>query len=436
VRAAGLGLWSGVGINVSAMIGVGIFISAGFMAETMGPAQILLAWVVGGLLAMAGARAYAELAALVPRSGGEYRFLSELLHPWLGCMAGWASLLAGFSAPVAASAKALVPFAGTLAPGLELTHAAAALIVAVTLLHALDLGVSRRAQDALASAKVLLIAGFVAVGLLLGRHALPADTPPGAAGIGLVRNFMEQLVFVIYAYLGWNTAAYAAEEFRDPRRTVPRSMVLGAAAVTVIYLLINWIFVANPAPAGAAPFAEIDASRITLGHIVTVDLIGPVGGQVMSVLVIVSLASAISAMTLVGPRVYQAMARDGFLPRVFAGAPGRPPRFAVLLQGALALVLFYTHELGELVADVSAVLTLTSALAVATLYRLRFGRAQPPRPGAVPLACATLFIVVSAWVLVFQVTRSRPGNLVLWLALLVVAATLGHLARRRGRPAA
>src|SRR5512143_1229569 len=145
------------------MIGTGVFVSAGYMAAKMTFGAILLAWLVGGVLAMAGARAYAAVAELVPRSGGEYRYLSDLVHPWLGYIAGWTSLLAGFSAPVALSAATAGPFAATLVPGLDPRLFGAAIIVATTLVHAFDLGLSRFVQNGLAVVKMVLVFGFVAV---------------------------------------------------------------------------------------------------------------------------------------------------------------------------------------------------------------------------------------------------------------------------------
>src|SRR5215470_3478916 len=158
-----LGLLSGIGVNVGTMIGTGVFVSAGFMAASMSFGVILLAWLVGGVAAMCGARAYAAVAELVPRSGGEYRYLSDLVHPWLGYVAGWTSLIAGFSAPVAAAAASAGPFAETLFPGLNPQLFAAAIVVGITLVHAFDLGVSKLVQDALALVKVVLVIGFIVV---------------------------------------------------------------------------------------------------------------------------------------------------------------------------------------------------------------------------------------------------------------------------------
>src|SRR5262245_22684352 len=173
-----LGLWTGVGIVVSNMIGAGVFLSAGFMAQDMGPGTLLFAWVVGAVIALAGTQAYGAVSHLVPRSGGEYRFLSELFHPALGYLAGWGSLLLGFPAPVAVDAAAAGAFAGTLVPGLDAKLVGAALIVVLTMLHAAGLSLSKWTQNLLVGIKAALLLGFVAVGLAFGHNSWPTWTPP------------------------------------------------------------------------------------------------------------------------------------------------------------------------------------------------------------------------------------------------------------------
>jgi APA family basic amino acid/polyamine antiporter len=415
------GLWSGVGVNIGVMIGTGVFVSAGFMAETLTPPLILLAWVVGGALAMAGARAYAHIAAIVPRSGGEYRFLTDLVHPWAGTLAGWTSIVAGFAAPVASGAATAGFFAETVHASLDPTLVGAAIIAGNTLVHAFHLGVSKLAQDALAATKVLLVAGFIAAGLALGSLELPALAPLRPPG-DPTASFMAQLVFVMYAYTGWSSAVYAAEEYRDPARTVPRTMVIAAAAVMVIYLAVNWVLVANLDGETARRFLAADAGRITLAHLVAERLLGPAGGRIMSALVVLVLVSSVSSMTLVGPRVYQVMARDGFLPRALAGAAHRTPVLSVLLQGGLALAIFFTHTLAELIGNITVLLTIVSALTAAALFRAR------PRPPPAVLAAAVVYIAVSVWMLVAVFARD-PRALV-WPAALVAASTAAYLALR------
>lgn len=434
-----LGLWPGVGLVAANMIGAGVFLSAGFMAQDMGPGPILLAWVVGAALAMAGARAYAAVAELVPRSGGEYRYLSELVHPVLGYLSGWASLLVGFSAPVAVDALAAGAFASAVFPGLRATPTAVALVWILTLLHLAGLEASARTQNALVAVKAVLLVAFVAVGLGAGSHAWPTWRPPsGGAGFPL-GPFVSSLFFVAFAFSGWNAVVYAAEEFRVPERTVPRAMIVGCALVAVLYLLVNWIFVANLSP-GQASQVVLDYVRekdqATLAHAVMRQLVGAGAARVMSLFTVAVFLSAMSAMIFVGPRVYAAMARDGFLPRVLAGREGRPPVGAILLQAALSTAIVFTHSLRDVLGNVGAVLVLFSALTALGLFRVALAPAGRPRPRPLALAAAAVYVGFSGWMLWFAFRGST--HLVAWLgaiALVGVAAYLGSPGRRRASAA-
>lgn len=419
------GLWSGTGLVVANMIGAGVFLSTGFMAQSLPPAHILLAWVVGAALALCGARAYAEVALRVPGSGGEYRYLSALLHPALGALAGWASLLVGFSAPIAVDALAAGAFARAVFPALPPLGVAVGLVIALTLLHALRLDVSTRAQGALVAIKVLLVVGFVAVGVASGSLAWPEWSPPsGPPAAFPLSDFMGSLFFIAFAFSGWNAATYAAGEFRSPERDVPRAMLFGCLGVGALYLALNYLFVANLSPADGAIVFRYDAEQVTLGHAVMRRWAGEGAARAMSAVIVLLFVSAMSAMILLGPRVYAAMARDGVLPRALAGKDGRPPTGAVLLQGALALALVFTHSLQEALSNVGAILVLFSALTAAGVFRLQ--------PGAAPAAkaAAVVYVLSSAWMLYFGVKRNP--TLFLWV-LAAAALALGYDAWRRRR---
>ncbi|MGB5268802.1 MAG: amino acid permease, partial [Polyangiales bacterium] len=271
-----LGLWSGVGLVVANMVGAGVFVSAGFMSQELSAGWILAAWGIGGLLAMAGARTYAEAAVMIPRSGGEYRYLSELLHPAVGYLAGWASLLVGFSAPMAISAFAAAAFAFAVFGLPDARLGATGLIVVLTLFHSAGLELSKWTQNGLVVLKGLLMLAFVTLGLWLGETQWPSWAPPNEPA-SLALSFASSLFFVAYAFSGWNAAAYAAEEFRAPRRDVPRAMLIGCALVAVAYILVNWILVANLSPERAQVVFEYEEARVTLGHIVAQDLLGELG---------------------------------------------------------------------------------------------------------------------------------------------------------------
>jgi len=431
-REQGFGLWTGVGIVASSMIGTGVFLSAGFMAQDLGPGLILLAWCVGSVVALAGARAYGALARQVPRSGGEYRYLHDLFHPALGYFAGWVTLLVGFSAPVAVNARAASAFADTLVPVPDQQWLASTLVVALTLFHALHLATSRWTQDVLALVKAVLVLAFAALGLAAGSHAWPTWTPPQATPGFPFGAFATGLFFVAFAFSGWNGAVYVTEEFRRPKRDVPRAMLLGCALVATLYVLVNWVFVANLSPERAAVVFRYEAERVTLGHLIAADVLGPAGGKAMSLLALLSFVSAMSAFILTGPRAYAAMAADGFLPRVLMAREGHPPVGSVLLQGVVTLLLLHTHELRDILQNVGAILTLLSALTAAALVRVWWRPAGRPRPDALSLTAALVYVVAAAWMFYFGFRRSP--QLGLWLAVIAGASAAAYGLTRWLRP--
>jgi basic amino acid/polyamine antiporter, APA family len=433
-RDEGLGLGTGVGLVAANMIGSGVFVTAGFMAQELGPGLILAAWVAGTAAALAGARAYAEIARAIPRSGGEYRYLSRLWHPFLGVLAGWASLLIGFSAPIAAAALAAGHFVRTLVPGAPPRAVGAALLALITLAHAVGFAWSRRTQDALVVAKAALLVGFVAVGLAHSPLAWPAWEPPRPAA-STALAFTNSLFFVAFAFSGWNAAAYAAAEFRRPERDVPRALLIGCGLVGALYLAINWVFVASLTPAQAAVVLTDPHQQVTLGHVVMRAALGEAGGRAMSVLTLVALASSVSAMVFVGPRVYAAMAGDGVLPAALAAREdGHPPAGSVVLQGAIAMVILLTHTLQQVLANVGAVLTLFAALTALGVFRI--GRLGPgAAPAGLAARAAAALYAASAMVLL-AVGYGNSLTLVLWTAGVLAPAAVFYFVRRPpARPA-
>lgn len=427
-RRVSLGLGSGIGLVVANMIGAGVFLSTGFMAQEMTAGWVLGAWAVGAVLALAGARTYAEVALLIPRSGGEYRYLSDLLHPAVGYLAGWASLLVGFSAPMAISAFGAAAFAFAVLGSGDVRLGASVLIAGLTLFHAFGMRTSKWTQNTLVIAKGLLILAFVGLGLSLGDNRWPdwAPTEP-PSDIGL--SFATSLFFVAYAFSGWNAAAYAAEEFEAPRRDVPRAMLIGCALVGVAYLLVNWILVANLTPERAHVVFEYEAARVTLGHVVARDFLGQAGSSAMSGGIAIIMISSTSAMLLVGPRVYAEMARDGFLPASLRGKPGAPPRTSVIVQGLLAISLLYLHTLGELLQNVAGVLVFFSALVAVGLFRVRRHRPELPAPRPAALIAAAVYAAFSVWML-YNAFKTHTG-LIPWIGAAGAAALVAYALTRR-----
>ncbi|MFT3691771.1 MAG: APC family permease [Kofleriaceae bacterium] len=400
-----LGMWSGVGLVIANMIGAGVLTSTGFAAMALAPSHILLAWFVGGITALCGARAYAAVAHAIPRSGGEYTYLSTLWHPMLGYIAGFTSLIVGFSQPVAADSQLAGYYFTTLGLDIPWQVPTVGVIVLVTLLHAINLRASRRGQNILVAVKIVLVVGFVAVGLIAGNNSYPSWVPdPAKAGLP-IEPFFNNLVFIAFCYSGWNAAIYASEEFANPRRDVPRAMMIGCAIVMGIYLLVNWVFVANLTPKHFGEWISGDYKRITLGHFLMRDLLGSSAAKVMSVFMIVTLFAAASAMTMIGPRVYAAMARDGYLPKVFAAKDdGHPPMMSVLLQGAIAIAVSLTSTFVNSISTIGAILTLMAAMVVMGVFKLYLTERGDNRPTIGAMLAATVFVGLSGWMLYFSFT--------------------------------
>ena len=411
---------------MATMIGAGVFLSAGFMAQDLGPGWILTAWGVGAALAMVGALTYAEVSILIPRSGGEYRYLSELVHPALGYLAGWASLLMGFAAPTAISAYGAGAFllAATGLPTESVRTVATLAIVGLTAAHAARLGLSKWTQNTLVVVNVLLLVGFVVIGLTFGRTTWPTWVAPRAGHGFEVTAFATSLFYVEYAFSGWNAASYAAEEFAHPRRDVPRAMLIGCALVGVLYLFVNWVFVANLTPAQAEVVFAYEDTRATLGHAVAEALLGPAGSRVMSLVVALAMLSSVSAMLLVGPRVYAVMAEDGYLPAVLRGRPGLPPSASVVVQGLAAVLLLHLHTISELLTNVAGVLIFFAAWVALGLLASPIRRPDLDRPRVTARLAAVVYVAFAMWML-YNAFRTRTGLLV-WLFVAGVAGLLAY----------
>ncbi len=397
-----LGMWSGVGLVIANMVGVGVLLSAGFMAQELGPGGILLSWIVGATIALSGALAYGQLAILSGRSGGEYRYLHDYMHPYLGYLAGWASLLIGFSAPIAIAAFAAGAFLNKLGWPLTPQATGTLVIAAMTLAHGIHLSWSRSLQNVLVAVKFTFVLSFIAVGLLLGSKVWPAWTAPLAGPGPPVRAFLEN--------------------------DVARALTLGCLIVGCAYLLINWVFVANLTPDQAIAVADHEATQITLAHLVMTNIAGESGAAIVSSVIVVVLLSAISAMTLVGPRVYASMADDGLLPALLRHRGGKPPSGALLVQGGVALFLLHTQTVLDVVMSASAVLMVFSMLTVLTLFNLG-RRGRPVR--AQSIFAAVIYVLAVIAILSAGITSTKA--IVLVLAAIVTAGTVGYaMALRAG----
>jgi APA family basic amino acid/polyamine antiporter len=429
-RANGLGVKSGVGLVVANMIGAGVLVSAGYMVQGMSAGPLLLAWALGLVLALCGAQAYGALSRSITRSGGEYRYLSDLIHPFIGSLAGWGSLLIGFSAPIAIDAVVVGWFSQTLGLPVDPLVVGSALIVGLAVVHGVQWRTSAGFQNVLVGVKLVLVLGLVLVGLAYGSSTWPQWTPPSPPeGQSTWDLILENQFWIAFAFSGWNAVVYASDEFENPSRDVPKAMMIGCGLVGVIYMLVNWVFVANLDPSSAqVVFAYGTDSYVTLGHVLVEQLLGPSAGAWMSVFVIIAMVSAMSAMMLVGPRVYAEMAQDGGLPAFMRAKEGRPPFAATVLQAAVALVLLHTHTVLQAIKSSSSVLMLFTALAVAGVWIMRW-RGQAT--SALTLGAASLYMVLVSWILWTGLSRDGDAKTLMLFGLMALLAAGSTWAGRR-----
>ncbi|MCC6671567.1 MAG: amino acid permease [Planctomycetes bacterium] len=365
--ARGLGLWSCVALVVASMVGAGVFTTSGFtLADLRSREWVLAAWAIGGVLALSGALCYAALARRFPASGGEYEYLRRTVHPLAGALAGWVSLCAGFTAPLAAAARALDPYMAA-AFDVESTGrwCGTAAIAAAGLAHGTHVRSGAVVQNLVVAVKVALMATLVVGGgvAILARGA-PPPIPAADGGAAFVPALAVSLVWISFAYSGWNAAVYVAGEVRTPERTVARALLVGTLLVTALYLGLNAVFVY------ADDFAAL-AGRPEIAAAAAEGLAGPWLRRAVGGLVALALVTSITSLVMAGPRVYARMAEDGVLPGWFAARDARPPRAAITLQCALALVALWVARLEQLMTYVGWTLSVCSALTVLGLCRVR-----------------------------------------------------------------
>jgi basic amino acid/polyamine antiporter, APA family len=425
-----LGLFPVTNIVIANMVGAGIFTTSGLlMSDLKNPLLMLGLWAVGGVIALCGALSYGELGAAIPKAGGEYAFLSRLFHPLFGFLSGWVSFFAGFSAPIAASAIGFSEYLTRAFPGLlDLSHggsefegtvikkAISILVILVfTLIHARGIEVGARVQNFLTLLKIALIVGLIVLGFSLGS----GDPGHFAQGSGFRFNFGGwktiglSLMWIMFAYSGWNASAYIGSEIKDPRRNLPRSLLLGTGVVLALYLLLNVLYVYAVPP-------DKMKGVISIGGLAVGKLFGPAFERVLSVLIAIALFSSLSAFIILGPRVYYAMACDRcFFPFAAAVHPRyRVPSWSILLQGVVAAVLVLFGTFDQILTYMGFSLGLFPILSVLGVFKLRRRRMTPYRMPGFPIIPGFYILIGSAILVLGFFQRPIESSIALGMAIL------------------
>lgn len=418
------------------MVGTGVFTSLGFQVfDIQSGFALLMLWAVGGLIALCGAVSYGELAAAMPRSGGEYHYLGQIYHPALGFLSGWVSATVGFAAPTALAALALGEYAKSVWPSLGQAVVAGTaftgasllgvgVVLGLTLVHGTSTRAGSRLQIVITALKVAILVAFIGAGLVAGEGQ-PLHYAPDAAGWQAVLSpaFAVSLVYVSYAYSGWNAAAYLTGEIQNPGRNLSRILLAGTAVVLLLYVGLNYVFLRSTPLAGLK-------GQVEVGFVAATSLFGAPAGRLAGGIIAALLVSTISSMIFAGPRIVQAMGEDLPALRFFAtkSRAGVPVR-ALLLQTAITLAFILRPSFKEILVYAGFVLNLFTFLTVLGLFVLRWKKPnllRPYRAWGYPFT-PLVFLGLSGWTLAFilreKPTESRYGLLTLAGGLMVYLVT-------------
>ncbi|MDF1576139.1 MAG: amino acid permease [Bacteroidales bacterium] len=398
-----LKLFSLTNIVIGDMIGAGIFTTSGLLlAQLHNPVLLLLLWIVGGAIALSGALSYGELGARFPEAGGDYIFLTRLFTPLAGFLSGWVSFLVGFSAPVAASSLAFSEYLIRILPEenlpqeLVLTKKAIAvgIILIFTLIHYFGLNSGSKVQNILTVLKIGLIIVLISVGFTFGEGSLGHFLPQ--EGTSFARADMKTiglaLMWIMFAYSGWNASTYMGSEVYKPVKNIPRSLIIGTFSVTAIYLLLNVLYVYAVAP------VEMEGV-IPIGSLAANNLFNLSMDRLFSLFIALILLSAISVLIIIGPRVYFAMAQSGH----FFGIArrinrARVPGISILLQSALAIIYVLSGTFEQIITFLSFSLGIFPILVVIGVFKLRLKKQSILKVPGYPLLPA-FFILSSLGIL-------------------------------------
>ncbi|MCD8533497.1 MAG: amino acid permease [Verrucomicrobia bacterium] len=362
-----LGLFGAITMVVASMIGVGVFTTSGFLAADLGSrGQILAAWGVGGVIALTGALNYASLSRLIPGSGGEYLYLSRLVHPVAGYLGGWISLIVGFSAPLAAAAILFGTYSEQWIPYLNPKSGASLILVVFTLLQFKGFQLASWVHKFIVSFKVFCILIFIGCMVSgIGQTERFNGTKDEIMAPFSIGAFSISLYWIYFSYAGWNAAVYMSREIREPEKNVGKALIFGTLIVVCLYLGLNYAMIY------AVPLEEIAGQELVASISARA-----VGGRAfetgVSLLIMAGQATSISAMIFLGPRVYGAMSSEGFFPRQLSGE--KPPFIrGVVFQSLIAMGFIWTTVYSMLLKYIGFMLSVSSCAAILGMifYKLK-----------------------------------------------------------------
>jgi APA family basic amino acid/polyamine antiporter len=423
-------------VVVANMIGVGVFTSLGFqLIDLHSYITIIVLWLFGGFLALNGSFCYAELSAAYPKSGGEYNFLRQAFGNQVGFLSGWTSSIVGFAAPIAAAAHAFSKYFIDLSHlTINPLYISIPLILIITTVHCISLSHSSKLQIFTSFSKILLLILFIVFGFI-SVYFFEKGVPPTAIGnqflvLGdfkteiLSPAFWVGLIYVSYAYSGWNASSYIIDDIKNPKKVVPRSILWGVLTVIVIYTLLNLVFVLSSAPAemiGKEDFV------FNVAH----NLFTKNGAILISSLISFFLISSISALIMVGPRVIHTISQDYPFFSFFAksNTKGAPYR-SIITQAIISIVILATSSFEFIISTMGLILCFFTTLTAVSLMVLRYKHPNIERPIKAPFypLPPILYAVFNIWIM-YHVVTSKPNEAIYSFIFLILGAIIYFMAK-------
>jgi APA family basic amino acid/polyamine antiporter len=438
-----LGLFPVTSIVIANMVGAGIFTTSGLLMQGLNaPFVLILLWLAGGIIALCGALSYSELGAAMPEAGGEYVFLSRLFHPMLGFLSGWVSFIVGFSAPIAASAMGVseylaranpsmfewqipVSFLAMVTPGKLLSVMVILLFAGI---HLMGIKTGARIQNVLTLLKIFMILALIILGFSGGRGDMAHFREGSAtlAGFAGLKTIGLSVMWIMFAYSGWNAATYIGSEVRDPARNLPAALLLGTGIVMVLYLCINMLYVYAVEPAAMR-------GVISIGGMAAGRLFGRPVETTFSVLIAFALFSSLSAYMILGPRVYFSMARQGLFFRALSrvNPSNHAPSNAILLQALFSIIMVVSGTFDQILTYMGFALGIFPIICVAGVFRQRKTMPGNLRMPGFPVAPG-IFIMAGLAMLVLS-WLERPAESSIAIATVVAGIPAYYIFRRYGR---
>ena len=377
-----LGWISVSAIIIADMVGTGIFTTSGLVMENIAsPLMLIILWAIAGIIALSGALCYAELSTAMPYAGGEYLYLTRLFHPSLGFLSGWISFIVGFSAPLAAVAIGMSEYMLETFPSIVTDQKILGLsgtlifkkglavftILIFTFIHLQGVKSGSKIHNILTVLKILLILGIITTAFLVGKGSFSHFKFSNTYTFDLqgMKYAGLSIMWIMFAYSGWNAAAYIGSEVRKPTKNLPRALFAGTGIVILLYILLNLVFVYALTP------GEMEGV-VSIGGLAVKQLFGPVYGRVFSLIIVIILFSTISSLVILGPRVYYAMAQKGHFFKFASKVNTRGvPAYSIIIQGIIAAFMALIGAFDQILTYMGLSLSIFPMLAAIGVFKLR-----------------------------------------------------------------